>query len=79
MSKAFVGYVCSFYGRGGIYVLSDAQGKAVTRALVTRLLPKMQEAMHKQRWNWGGGDSLDREFFREEVLEPLGYFERGMQ
>ncbi len=78
MTKAFVGYVCSFYGKGGIYVLSNAEGKLVTSTLVESLLPKMREAMKQQDWTWGGGDSIDREFFREEVLEPLGYFERGM-
>jgi hypothetical protein len=29
--------------------------------------------MHTQGWNWGDGDSMDREFFREEMLAPLGY------
>jgi hypothetical protein len=78
MDKAFVNYVHSFYGKGGIYVLSNADGKTVTRPLIESLLPKMQAVMKQQRWNWGDGDSLDREFFREEVLEPMGYFERGI-
>lgn len=73
MTGDFVKYVLSFYGKGGIYEMRNAEGKVPTAQLVRSLLPAMVDAMHKQGWNWGDGDSMDREFFREEVLEPMGY------
>jgi hypothetical protein len=73
MTGDFVKYVLSFYGEGGVYEMRNAEGKVPTRQLVMSLLPAMVDAMHKQGWNWGDGDSMDREFFREEVLAPLGY------
>ena len=75
MTGDFIDYVLSFYGKGGIYEMRNAEGQALTRQLAKSLLPAMQDAMHKQGWNWGDGDSMDREFFREEVLEPMGYTE----
>lgn len=75
MTGDFVKYVLSFYGKGGIYEMRNAEGKVPTAQLVRSLLPAMHDAMHKQGWNWGDGDSMDREFFREEVLEPAGYTE----
>lgn len=75
MTGDFIDYVLAFYGKNGIYAMRNAEGKAPTRQLVRSLLPAMQDAMHKQGWNWSNGDSMDREFFREEVLEPAGYTE----
>ena len=75
MNGDFVQYVMAFYGKGGIYEMRTADGKALTKQLVKSLLPSMADAMQKQGWNWGYGDSMDREFFREEVLEPAGYTE----
>ena len=79
MTGDFVAYVLSFYGKGGVYEMRNAEGKAPTRQLVLSLLPAMADAMHKQGWNWGDGDSMDREFFREEVLEHAGYTEHITQ
>lgn len=75
MTGDFVQYVMSFYGKGGIYEMRNAEGQALTRQLVKSLLPAMVDAMQKQGWNWADGDSMDREFFREEVLAPAGYTE----
>ena len=75
MSGNFVKYVLSFYGEGGVYEMRNAEGKTPTAQLVRSLLPAMHDAMHKQGWNWCDGDSMDREFFREEVLAPAGYTE----
>jgi hypothetical protein len=73
MNATFVKYVLSFYGKGGVYEMRNAEGKTPTAQLVRSLLPAMVDAMQTQGWNWGNGDSMDREFFREEVLAPLGY------
>ncbi len=73
MNVKFVKYVLSFYGKGGVYEMRNAEGKTPTAQLVWSLLPAMADAMHTQGWNWGDGDSMDREFFREEMLAPLGY------
>lgn len=75
VSEEFVDYIVAFYGKGGVYEMRDAQGRALTRQRVRSLLPAMTAAMQAQDWRWGDGDSMDREFFREEVLEPAGYME----
>jgi hypothetical protein len=33
------------------------------------------DKMTAQKWRWADGDSMDREFFREEVLQAHGYTE----
>jgi hypothetical protein len=70
----FIDYVYSFYGKGGVYELRKA-GKPLTERMIVALLPEMEQKMKAQKWRWGGGDSMDREFFREEVLEAHGYKE----
>lgn len=68
----FIEYTLMFYGKNGIYELRK-NGKALTKPTVTKLMPELQREMIAQGWDFGGGDSMDREFFRNEVLEPLGY------
>ena len=79
MNGEFVEYVMAFYGKGGIYEMRDEAGDPLTAEAVRRLLPYMASAMTEQGWNWGDGDSMDREFFREEVLEHAGYTEHITQ
>jgi hypothetical protein len=68
----FLGYCLMFYGKNGVYELRK-DGKPVTRAVLQENLPIFEALMEWQEWDFGGGDSMDREFMRAEVLEPLGY------
>jgi hypothetical protein len=70
----FVDYVHSFYGTGGIYPLSKA-GKPLTKPLIKASIPLMRALMVEQGFPYGDGDgdTMDREFMRGEVFEPLGY------
>lgn len=70
----FVDYVHSFYGTGGIYPLSKA-GKPLTKPLIKASIPLMRALMVEQGFPYGDGDTMDREFMRFEVLEPIGYKE----
>jgi len=70
----FIDYVYSFYGKDGVYELRKA-GKPLTERMIAALLPEMEQKMKAKKWRWGGGDSMDREIFREEVLEAHGYKE----
>ena len=70
----FVDYVHSFYGKGGVYELRK-DGKPLTRRKISALLPELMNKMAEQKWRWADGDSMDREFFREEVLHAHGYTE----
>jgi hypothetical protein len=70
----FTDYVHSFYGRGGAYPLRK-DGKLLTRTRIEALLPELADKMDEQGWSWGNGDTMDREFFRHEVLEQHGYQE----
>jgi hypothetical protein len=73
--SAFVGYLHSFYGRRGLYELRNKDNKVVTKQLLHQLMPTLRQRMKDTNWDWGDGDSMDREFMREEVLEPMGYKE----
>lgn len=75
MTNDFVEYVLMFYGKGGLYELRNEEGKPLTAKAAHNLLPFLHYAMKEQDWSWGGGDTMDREFFREEVLEHAGYTE----
>ena len=70
----FLGYCLMFYGKGGVYELRK-DGKPVTRAVLQANLDIYETLMEWQEWQFGGGDSMDREFMRFEVLEPIGYKE----
>jgi hypothetical protein len=66
--------VHSFYGKGGVYELRRG-GKPLTKAKIIALLPELDAQRTAQNWRWGDGDTMDREFFRSEVLEQHGYKE----
>ena len=82
--NGFVNYVHSFYGKGGIYELRNAEGQVLTKRTIREALPTMHTLMMLVYAECGldsefVGDSIDREFMRDEVLEEMGYFEGVMQ
>ena len=68
--KEFVAYIHSFYGKGGLYPLVR-EGKYLTKKQINDTLYIGRTLMHKQRHPWGGGDTSDREFLRDELYEGV--------
>ena len=68
--ERFINYVLMIYGREGTWILRR-EGKHLTKYLVAWYV---RESF--PRPGWGGGDSVDRESFRREVLAPAGWYER---
>jgi hypothetical protein len=73
-SNHFVDYVHSFYGEGGVYPLFK-NAKPLTKDVIKASAPLMLSLMAEQGFPYGDGDTMDREFMRFEVLEPIGYKE----
>ena len=71
----FAEYIFRFYGKHGLLELRNKAGTALSRRAIKSLLPAMYAKMEADKWDWGGGDSADREFFRTQVLAPAGYHE----
>ena len=69
----FADYVTSYYGAFGIIEMRDANGKPPSKRLIKSLIPKMRRKMKEQGFEWGKGDSFDREFFCTEMLLAAGY------
>jgi hypothetical protein len=67
----FVRYVHSFYGAKGVYPLYKNK-KPLTLAVIEASMERFNKAMQALGYDYCG-DSIDREFMREEVLEPMGY------
>lgn len=78
MSKhEFAKYIYNFYGKGGLYPLMR-EGKYLTLQQIKDTLPLAHTLMGEQGWNWGDGDSMDREFIREQLYEKvMGYAQEG--
>ena len=78
MSKhKFATYIYRFYGKRGIYPLMR-NGKYLTLKQIKETLPLAHTLMGEQGWDWSGGDSMDREFIREELYEGvMGYAPEG--
>lgn len=66
----FIQYIHDFYGKGGHYPLVR-DGKHLTKKLIKETLPMVEVLVRQQKWNWADGDSMDREFIREEMYERL--------
>ena len=69
----FADYVTSYYGAFGIMEMRDVKGKPPSKRLIKSLIPKMRRKMKEQGFEWGKGDSFDREFFCIEMLLAAGY------
>lgn len=69
----FINYVHSFYGVNGVYPLYKNK-KPLTLAAIKASMVQFNKAMQALGYEYSG-DSIDREFMREEVLEPMGYEE----
>ena len=67
--ERFITYVTRVYGRNGVWVLKR-DGKHLTKAVVRQ---KVRASF--PRPEWCGGDSIDREAFRFDVLQPAGWLE----
>ena len=67
--RKFYDYVWGFYGKNGLYVL-----KKGTKYLTIFDLDKATKKLllPKNKWKWGGGDSVDREAVRD-ILFKMGY------
>ena len=64
----FIDYVYSFYGKGGLY---DQKPKKEQIAYALFMyLDRCNDAMDD--WDWGDGDSLDRERVRDIMNEIYG-------
>ena len=60
----FVEYVDSFYNpKTGVYPIKGATVEVITKAVKTYI-----GGIHQQT-TWGGGDSVDREFVRDIILQ----------
>jgi hypothetical protein len=62
--NTFIDYVLDFYGKGGIYDMK-----------VTAEDVKKATGIYLQKYpnKWGGGDSSDREFVREILINEMGF------
>jgi hypothetical protein len=69
----FLTYLMQFYGRNGRFPLVR-EGKYLTRM---DLRAYVAEASARPDWDWNGGDTLDRWFMRDYVLEPAGWCEEA--
>jgi len=65
--RKFYDYVMDFYGRSGLYPITKNG-----RPLHKRDVVKATWKMLKGRYEWGGGDSVDRERVRDIMLDA-GY------
>jgi hypothetical protein len=60
----FVEYVDTFYNPvNGVFPIKGATIKVITEAIKTYIAQIVEET------TWGGGDSVDREFVRDIILE----------
>ncbi len=64
----FIDYVYSFYGKGGLYD-QNRKKEQIAYALFM-YLDRCNDAMDD--WDWGDGDSLDRERVRDIMNEIYG-------
>jgi hypothetical protein len=62
----FVEYVYEFYNPAGVFPIKGATVKAITDAIKAYIggLEKAEQ--------WGGGDSVDREFVRDIIIKNVG-------
>ena len=67
----FVDYVYSFYGPGGIYDRNATKDQIITAFQI--YVDRMFDAQKKDTnyYNWGGGDTLDRERVRDILCEQF--------
>ena len=76
----FINYVLDFYGKSGIYPLTDPviHNKFVERDDVLKAFNKYKSLLETARllrttYTWGGGDSLDRERVRDILLQNFNF------
>jgi hypothetical protein len=68
----FVEYVDTFYNPvNGVFPIKGATIKVITEAIKTYIGQIVEET------TWGGGDSVDREFVRDIILEQNAECEVG--
>ena len=68
----FVEYVDTFYNpKTGVFPIKGATIKVITEAIKTYIGEIVEET------TWGGGDSVDREFVRDIILEKNAECEVG--
>jgi hypothetical protein len=63
MLNEFLKYVNSFYGPGGLYDMG---------ATPAQIIEATGAAMGRKGWEWGDGDSVDREHVRDIMIERFG-------
>jgi len=77
MLTQFVDYVDSFYGvNDPLYPLVDCAGQSLTKFDIygaTHLYLKLCDDKNETLYNWGDGDSLDRERVRDILLNEFDY------
>ena len=66
--RLFVDRMLQFYGKGGIY--SETFG-GLTEEIINKYADKYIEKRYKLGL-WSGGDTFDREYFRDVLLIKLG-------
>ena len=67
---SFVDYVNSFYGKEGLYAF-EFPNKGFTKQQIRKAVKSYLndlESSKNKTWEWGGGDSIDRERVREYLI-----------
>jgi hypothetical protein len=66
----FVDYCIEFYGPGGVYA-NDFRNGGFSEYDIEEAVYIYLDQVNKGKYEWGGGDSVDREFVRDILMSFL--------